>query len=163
MRYPVRTVCALVSIIGVAAILALTARHPSTELTDNQVMPESFGHWNDAVIQGQKFENQSKRAQERCIAKDEVAVEVLAGRLTLFEAAARFRGINESNPQAERWLTSIPYRDEPYELALCHSVIRRVELELESRGSGPEDDTLNRLESELAQHLQRHGRVCLPD
>jgi hypothetical protein len=153
----------LVSIIGVTAILALTARNPSTVLTDNQVMPESFGHWNDAVIQGQEIENQTRRAQERCIAKDDAAMEVLAGRLTLFEAAARFRTINESNPQAEHWLTSFLYRDEPYELALCHSVIRRVQLELESRGSGPEDDTLNRLKSELAQHLQRHGGVCLPE
>ena len=163
MRYPVKAVCALVSIIGVAAIIALHVRYPATEETDNRTLPESSVPWNDAMLMGQELEDQTKCAHERCLAKDEVVIEVIAGRLSLFEAAARFRKINESNSQAEYWLTRYPYRDQPYELALCRSVIRRVELELESRGTGPEDDTVPHLEAELAEHLRRHGRVLLPD
>jgi len=163
MRYPVKTVCALVSIIGLAAIVALHFRHPSPEEADNRTLLEPVVPWNDAVILGQELEDQAKCAHQRCVAKDALALEVIAGRLTLFEAAAKFRTINKSNPQAEHWLSRYQYRDEPYELALCRSVIRRVELELEARALGAEDNTVDRLEAELAEHLRRHGRVSLPD
>ena len=163
MRNPVKAVCALVSIIGVAAIIALHFRHPSPEEADNRTLLEPVVPWNDAVILGQELEDQAKCAHERCLAKDAVAIDVIAGHLTLFEAAARFRAINESNSQAEYWLTRYPFRGQPYELALCHSVIRRVELELEARALGAEDNTVDRLEAELAEHLRRHGRVSLPD
>jgi hypothetical protein len=163
MRYPVKTVCALVPVIGVAGITALSLRQPPAEETDRRPSPKPTVLWNDAVIQNQKLEDQLKLVLQRNDAKDAVATEVIDGRLNLFEAAARFRTINKSNPQAEQWLTGYPYRDQPYELALCRSVIRRVEVELRSRASGPEDDTVARIEAELAEHLKRHGRVRLPD
>ena len=163
MRYPVRAAWALVSIIGVATIMALYLRHPAADETDNCVMPEPVVQWNGAVMRGQELEDQTRRARERNDAKDAVVIDVITGRLNLFEAAARFRNINDSNPQAEHWLTSFPYHGQPYELALCRSVIRRVELELESRGTGAEETFVARLQAELAEHLRRHGRVYLPN
>jgi hypothetical protein len=163
MSYSVKTVCALVSIIGVAAIMGLSLRQPTTEDIDSRPSHQLTVLWNDAVMPDQELEDQLKLSLQRNYAKDAVADDVIDGRLTLFEAAARFRTINESNTQAVHWLTSYPYRNQPYELALCRSVIRRVEVELRSRGSGPEDDTVARLEAELAEHLKRHRRLPLPD
>jgi len=163
MRYAVKAVCALVSIIGVAAIIAMYLRQPDPNMIDNSKLPESMSQLQNALMLGQELEDQSKLVVQRCDAKDIVVADVIAGRLTLIEAAVRFRKINESNPQAEHWLTKYPYRNQPYELALCRSVIQRVELELEARGTGRELGIVARLEAELAEHLQRHGRVSLTD
>ena len=163
MRYAIRTVCPLASILGVAAIMVLYFRHPAAEVTENRMLPGRIGEWYTAMIQAQDLEAQSKRVQQRYDAKNAVVADVIAGRLTLFEAAARFRKLNASNPQAEHWL-GYQFRDQPYELALCRSIIHRVDLELRSRrASGPEDGTVARLEAELAEHLKRHRRLPLPD
>jgi len=162
MRYTMRTVCPLASILGVAAIVAFCFWHSATEEPGNRVFPGLVGQWYVAVIQEKEIKDEVKRVQRRWDAKVAVVADVIAGRLTLFEAAARFRNLNASCPQAEHWL-SFQFGDQPYELALCRSVIQRVELELRSRASGQEDGTVARLETELTEHLQRHGRVCLPD
>jgi hypothetical protein len=157
-----KAVCPLALIVGVAAMMSVYSRHPAADETDYHILPGPVGPWQDAVIHGQELEDQVKRVQERCHAKDAVVTDLIAGRLTLFEAAARFRNLNSSNPQAEQWL-GYQYPDQPYELGLCRSIIHRVELELGSRASGQEDGIVARLETELAKHLQRHGRVCLTD
>jgi hypothetical protein len=156
------TVCPLASILGVAAIMAFYFRHPAAEETNNHMLPGRVGEWYVAMIQAQDLEVQAKLVQQRCDAKNAVVADVIAGRLTLLEAAARFRSLNASCPQAKQWL-SYKFRDQSYELALCRSIINRVEVELRSRASQQEYDTVARLESELAEHLQRHGRICLPD
>jgi hypothetical protein len=153
----------LASIVGVAAIVALMFRHSASEETVNRMLPGPIGQWYVAVTHQQELEDEVKRVQQRCDAKIAVVADVIAGRLTLFEAAARFRGLNASNPQAEYWLTTYAYPDQPYELALCRSVIDRVAVKLRSQASGEPDDTVARLEAELAEHLNRHGRICLPD
>jgi hypothetical protein len=126
------------------------------------MLPGPLGAWQNAVIEGQELDDQVRRVRRRCDAKDAVVADVINGRLTLLEAAARFRTLDASNPRAAYWLAH-HYRDQQYELALCHSIIHRVKLELRSRGSGLEDATVTRLKSELAEHLQRHGQVCLTD
>jgi hypothetical protein len=163
MRFPVKTLCALPAAIGVAAIMGLGLRQPVAEDADKGASPRSTVLCNDDVIRGQELDDQLKQVLLRSDAKDAVAADVIDGRLTLFEAAARFRDLNESNPQAEQWLTGQPHRDQPYATALCRSVIRRVEVELRARGSKPDDDIVARLEAQLAEHLKRRGSVQLPE
>jgi hypothetical protein len=163
MHSTLRVVCALVSTFGIAAIVALNLRHVRTEDTDNSTPPELASPWHDPVIRGQELENQTKLVMQRSAAKDAVVADVIDGRLTLLEAAAKFRAINASSPRAEHWLTSYQYPDQPYDLALCRSVIERVELQLHAQSSGQREGPVARLETELAEHLRRHGRVCLPD
>ena len=162
MCYTMKTVCTLSAIAAVATIMAFSFRHSVTEETDYRMSPGPVGDWQNAVIDGQELDDQVRRVQQRCDAKAAVVADVIDGRLTLFEAAARFRTLDASNPRAAYWLAH-HYRDQQYELALCHSIIHRAKLELRSRGSGLEDDTVTRLKSELAEHLQRHGQVCLTD
>jgi hypothetical protein len=161
MRSTLRVVYALVPAIGVAAIVALNSPHSRTE--EDPTMAEPSCPWHEPVIHGQELENQTKRVMQRSAVKDAVVAEVIAGRTTLFEAAANFRSINASSPRAEHWLTTYQYPDQPYDLALCRSVIGRVERALHSHSPGEGDDIVARLEAELAEHLRRHGRVCLPD
>ena len=163
MRYSVKAACILVSGLAFAAIMISCFRHSAREDPDYRILPQSELPWHNAVIQGQKLDDQVKRVQQRCDAKDAVVAEVITGRLTLFQAAARFRNIIGSDHQAKYWLTAYAYPDQPYELALCYSVIDRVAMELRSRASGQDDGTVNRLKAELCDQLQRYGQVCLPD
>ena len=145
MRSTLRVVYALVPAIGVAAIVALNSRHPSMEEGENATMAEPACPWREPVILGQELENQTKRVMQRSAAKDAVIADVIAGRITLFEAAAKFRSINASCPRAEHWLTSYQYPNQPYDLALCRSVIERVERAFHSHAPGEEDDFVARL------------------
>src|SRR5262245_33941131 len=113
---------------GVAGIMAVELRRSGAAETDDRAWPEFMILWKDAVNRGQEIADQTERVCERCVAKGAVVNDLIAGRLTLFEAAAKFRAINKSNPQAEHWLTSYLYPDQPYDLALCRSVIQGVEL-----------------------------------
>jgi len=162
MRNTMKTVWPLASILGVAAIVAFSFRHPGAKRSDSRPLPGRIGEWYAEIIEAQDLEIQAELARKRCKAKDAVVADVIAGRVTLFEAAARFRDLNASNPLAAHWL-GYQYRDQPYELSLCRSIIHRVELELHSRASGQVDGTVARLESELTEHLRCHGRVRLLD
>ena len=87
---------------------------------------------------------------------------MIAGRLTLLEAAARFREANEATSNSfagyGRW------RPRPAPEVLCRQVIDRVEMELRAAGVPPgQGGLVRRLRAELAEHLARHGRVVLPE
>jgi hypothetical protein len=163
MRFPVKAFYALTPVIGVAAITGLGLRQPAADFAEVGSSRRPALLWNDDVVRGQELDDQLKQVLLRSDAKDAVVADLIDGRLTLFEAAARFRAVNESNPQAEQWLTGFPLGDQPYETALCRSVIRRVEVELRPRGSKLGHGIVARLEAQLADHLKRHGSVRLPE
>jgi hypothetical protein len=143
-------------------MIVLSVWHSVTEETDYRMRPGLASHWQNAVIEGQELDDQVKRARQRCDAKDALVADVIAGRQTLFQAAVQFRTLDASNPHAAHWL-GYQYPDQPYEVALCHSIIHRVKLELHARASEQEDDIVSRLKAELAEHLRHYGRVCLTD
>jgi hypothetical protein len=150
----------------VTVILTLCCRRPdgdtpATGRMDCRSLPQPVVEWHDAVQRGQELEDRMSLALRRCGAKEAAVADVIAGRLTLLEAAAEFRDLNAQIPQAKHWLAH-QYPDQPYELALCRSIIRRVGLELRPRMPEQAEILIARLEAELAEHIHRHGRVCLP-
>jgi hypothetical protein len=92
--------------------------------------------------------------------KSEIARELIAGRLTLFEAAARFKAVNAARPANLPPILD-PYPGATYEERLCRQVIVFADTELE--GSYDRAEFVARLEADLQEHLDRHGTVVLPE
>ncbi len=97
-----------------------------------------------------------RRIQE----KERIAGELIDGRLTLFEAAARFRRLNAEPPAAPPPLS---YPGDSEEERLCRQVIRWASHRLQERDPGRANDRAAAWEEELRRHKERHGTVVLPD
>jgi hypothetical protein len=101
-------------------------------------------------------------AVDRRIAeKDRLAAEVVGGRLTLFEAAARFRRLNDDDPPAAPLGAYYPGDSE--EERLCRQVIAYVGARLRACAPDGADGLLAPYEDELRRHKERHGKVMLPE
>jgi hypothetical protein len=99
-----------------------------------------------------------RRIQE----KERLAGELIDGRLTLFEAAALFRRLNDAPPKC----ALPPAPDCPgdsEEERLCRQVIGWAWHRLEKCDPGRANDLAGACEEELRRHKERHGRVVLPD
>jgi len=110
----------------------------------------------------QVLDEKLRGALQRAAAREEIVARLLAGELTLFEAAARFRDLNAATPEIAHNIR-LRFPGLSAEHAVCRQVITFVEEEM--RRCAPEKVRVvrARLEDELADHLRRHGRVCLPD
>jgi len=124
--------------------------------------------WTEANLQHDWFgvhpvlgelDEQDRTISKRLGAKDEVVKDLIAGRLTLFEAAAGFRRLNEEFPRAVV-KESVPGVTE--EEQLCRQVIAWVRVRLEVNPGEASEDFVARLEHELLRHKQRNGAVLLP-
>jgi hypothetical protein len=91
-----------------------------------------------------------RRALQRLRAKQEIIADVIAGRLPLLEATARFGAALSAGGAA-------PEDGE----GVCRSVIGWVHLALCDWPERAEALT-DELERQLQSHLARHGAVCLP-
>jgi hypothetical protein len=102
-------------------------------------------------------------ADRRGDAKHEVALELVAGHLTLLEAAARFRTINAGHPHGEKF-SHCSFPGGTYEEWLCRQVISYVHSEFLIRRKAPAQAAAweARLEAELRECLRRDGKLCLP-
>jgi hypothetical protein len=94
--------------------------------------------------------------------KERVTRALLAGRLSLLEAAAYFRALNHGSPEFywEGFRTRIPGAtdDERH----CNSVIDSACLSVSRRDRARAEEVDRRLRAELAEHLRR-GPLCLPE
>ena len=99
--------------------------------------------------------------KQRVYGKQQVADDVIAGRLDLFAAAARFR---ELTPPAirQRHYMQLVYPDAGEEERYCRSVIGWIRGTLQLRSPAEADRVVSRLEAELRERLRRDGRVSLP-
>ena len=161
-----KTACSLVVAAGIVGAVASCRFFPSanealTERPDQDAQPSLMAHVHTSIEQGRELDAQLEESLQRCKAKEDSARALIAGQLTLLEAAAGFRDVNASWPKARTFLQQA-YAGLPYEHALCRQIIAYAEAELRHQGSAQKDSVLHRLEAELAEHLRRHGKVCLP-
>ena len=105
-----------------------------------------------------KFPAIARRIQE----KDRIAGELIDGRLTLFEAAARFGRLN-AEPPAPPLALSLFYPSDSEEERLCRQVIAWASRRLEKSDPDRANDLAGACEEELRRHKERHGTVVLPD
>jgi hypothetical protein len=96
--------------------------------------------------------------------KDRLANELIDGRLTLFEAAAHFRRLNDGGSKFAAPL-SMFYPGDSEEERLCRQAISYAQHCLNQRrvGDRAADEFAARCEEELCRHKERHGAVVLPD
>jgi hypothetical protein len=120
--------------------------------------------WRDYVEtrrREEQLDQQLRAIHARITAKGEAAWGLIEGRLTLLEAAARFREANEAT--GDRFGAYWRWADRPEGERLCRQVIEWVDAELRTAGAPVGDRVLvGRLEAELAEHLGRYGTVELP-
>jgi hypothetical protein len=114
-----------------------------------------------AETESEKLDSQLQEVSRRLYGKEHVAAEVARGRLTLLEAAARFRDLNAELPgfQREQFRSVYPGRsdDERH----CWQVIRFVRTELQDVPNAV-PRVVGRLEAELQARVDR-GDLRLPE
>ena len=151
------------SIAGVAAacLMRIACVATPTERPDSYAEPEPLSEWHQKIDEGLQLDDDLERSIRRHEAKEAIIAGVIADRLTLLEAAAQFRDLNATWPQASHWLQQ-RYPGVPYELALCRQIIDQVCIEL--RQCGPEqcDRIVTRLEAELQSQLECETGLRLP-
>jgi hypothetical protein len=109
-----------------------------------------------------EIRNYNEIVRQRLQGKDKITRDLLDGRLSLFEAAARFRKLEELTSEYIGYSRE-PRPGETVEENLCHQVIRWVHHEAAVRTYPEPDQLAQRLEEELREHIQQHGRVRLPE
>lgn len=109
----------------------------------------------------QRLDAQDGLADRRMALKGAVVRQLIAGELTLPEAAARFRCVNARFQGRDYFRERHP--SVSAEEAACRQVIAWVEVELRQTAPARAEETVRRLEAELEGHLQCEGKVELPD
>src|SRR5262249_45319578 len=109
-----------------------------------------------------ELERRRQAQQQRLTARHQVAADVIAGRLSLLEAAARFRDLNAQEPAIAAAFTR-SHPDRSPEECLCRQVIGQVESDLAEQSPKRAAELRTRLEAELRGHLHRDGAIRLPD
>jgi hypothetical protein len=104
--------------------------------------------------EGVALQGEIDRTQERGLAKRAIVAELLAERLTLRQAAARFQELNATTPERQlaRWREICPGNTD--EERNCWAVLRYVGAELLDRPHEAQAVRL-RLEHELPEHLKQ--------
>jgi hypothetical protein len=101
-----------------------------------------------------------RAVQGRLDIKRRLAVEVAEGRLTLLEAAARVRDLNEGWPASQQDLFRDAWPGSSDDERYCRQMIRLAGTELWARGV-EDSDVVGHLEAELRDRLRR-GDLRLP-
>jgi hypothetical protein len=107
-----------------------------------------------------QLEQQSRTIVQRLEAKEEVVRRLLAGRLTLLEAAALFGHLNEE-PAAWPFQDNLRWPGASREEKLCRQVLDWA-IPLAREEGGRAVEAADRLEAELAALLARGGVIRLP-
>jgi hypothetical protein len=150
-------------IVGVAAgcLMRVVYVATPTERPGSYAVPAPPSEWHQKVAEGQQLDDDLERSMRRREAKAAIVAEVIADRLTLLEAAARFRDLNATWPRASHWLQQ-RYPVVPYELALCLQIFDQVCIELRQCPPERRDRIVARLKAELQADLECDASHCLP-
>jgi hypothetical protein len=153
-----KTSCRLVVAAGIVGTVVSCRFSPNgnetpTERPDQDAQPSLLAQVQTSIERSRDLDAQIEESLQRCKAKEDLVRAVIAGELTLLQAAARFRDVNASWPEA-RAVVQQAFAGLPYEHALCRQVIAYTEVELRGQGSDQKDRVLHGLEAELAEHLR---------
>jgi hypothetical protein len=122
----------------------------------------SWREWQSARRRSEELDAQRERLRHWQEGKREAVRAVIAGRMTLLEAAARFRELDRQLPEFKWDLFRRAYPGSSDGERHCRHVIAATEAELSKR---PDEaaEVMARLEAELQEHLQRDGTIQLPE
>jgi hypothetical protein len=92
--------------------------------------------------------------------KQAIVTELIAGRISLFEAAAQFRQVNEEWPN--RFLYQPYLAGESEEESLCRQVIDWTHVVMQISPNKSQSDFVQELRETLRRHKEQYGMVVLP-
>jgi hypothetical protein len=124
-------------------------------------VPEVGLDMGQAEADAADLERQSEATVRRLVAKEDTLRELVDGRLTLWQAAARFRDLDATAPASARREAERRFPGIPAEERCCRLVIAWAAA-WEERQPGGGTGRSRRLTAELEDAL-RHGRLSLPD
>jgi hypothetical protein len=133
----------------------------SEEHPEPHILPAAVGEYLDTYALRTKFREHTAMNYLRVQAKRAVVTELLADRLTLGEAAARFRELDADMPETRDRLVQ-HYPGVPYEVAMCRQVIEQARSVLRVRAPEQVERVVARLEAELEAHLECEAGLRLP-
>jgi hypothetical protein len=110
----------------------------------------------------QRLVAQDRVPRQRLAIKTAVVRQLIAGELTLPEAAAWFKYVNEQTRGCRDYFRE-RHPSLSAEEAACRQVIEWVHAELNNTAPARAEATVRGLEAELEGHLQCEGKVELPD
>jgi hypothetical protein len=151
------------SLVLVASALAALPRFPGLAAAvglDGWDVPTLLDVISREARLAEQLDEHERATWRRMALKDEVAADAIAGRLTLFEAAARFRDLDADAPEAYRgaWRRSMAGDSDPERY--CRQVIGYAAAVLQDPTG--EAAVLQDLTAQLDQALAR-GDLRLPD
>jgi hypothetical protein len=150
---------------GLLLWVALTRTHPRLvgELVPGVCcLPEAWAQLVEEAERSQDLEDARAAVEGRVQAKAAIAEDLVAGRLTLLQAAARFRDLNSRPPRFHWDRFRLAYPGTTDDERHCYEVLAAAQAFAGSLKRRPPNPLLDRLEQELRQHLQ-NGTVQLGD
>jgi hypothetical protein len=111
---------------------------------------------------GEELQQKIRAVTDRLNRKETVVKALLAGRLTLLEAAARFRALNEAPPEYNWDAFRLTMPGDSDDERHCHEVISFAFHALRRTDPHRADELHESLRAELRQHLGR-GPLRLPE
>jgi hypothetical protein len=110
----------------------------------------------------QRLDAQDGLADRRLAFKEAVVRQLIAGELTLPEAASRFKQLNEQTGARRDYFREC-HPSLSAEEAACRQVILWVQVELHQSAPARAEEAVRRLEAELEGRLRCAGKVELPE
>jgi hypothetical protein len=155
--------CALCCLVGAGGVglHRFACNRSCSEESDPHLLPTAVGEYLDGVVSSTDWQARVESNYRRIQAKHAVVTELIAGRLKLREAAARFGELDADVPGIRDRLAQ-HYPGASYEVALCHEVIEQARSVLRVRVPEQRESLLARLEAELKVIQESEEGDCLP-
>jgi hypothetical protein len=152
-----------VSVLGLVGTTLLGVAWAQPDFLNIGALAESRERQSLANQRQQVLDRRYETAVQRTHAKQVIIDELLAGRLTLLEAARRFKNLNESPITCQDdYRSRFPGRCDGEKV--CRQVLAWVDTALQQYPPDQARAVAQRFEDDLQKHLQRHGDlVVLPD
>ena len=139
---------------------AVAALLNTMDLQELARLPRELGHlrqyhqeWSAAVEERQELEEQQRKLVSRINAKYGIIDDLCKGRLTLSEAAGRFRETNDASDEGRRLLTGVGRAESEDEMLYRHVIAWVEHSDAVPEPAGKQ--LVARLEAELADMLCR--------
>jgi hypothetical protein len=162
MPAPSRLLAAAGLLVGLAACLLCLAPQALRPLgLDFGDLPALYRRLEESHRRREELDHRREVLLRRIAAKEQVVAELVAGRLTLLQAAARFRDLKEEPPDMAD-PPGYPCGCSEGE-RLCREVMAWADGWLAERAPQRAAAVAARLEAELRRHRDRAGMVRLPD
>ncbi|HKB02943.1 MAG TPA: hypothetical protein VKD90_12030 [Gemmataceae bacterium] len=128
---------------------------------DGNAPPRLWGPGDDNSPTGKDLDRRTQIYLHRITVKERAVRDLLAARLTLLQAAARFRDVEEEHPITGKphCAASAPADGERWCRRVMEQAIGWVAANLPAQAA----DVAARLEAELEQHREPDGTIRLPD